>query len=91
MQSNCDPSVVMTSSAMPSSFSLTTSQLTTITFSLSPEEGVWSKIMVTQEQAAEIERKTRYFFHMRSATVELHLLLLVKSAGGFPVHRWIHL
>ena len=28
--------------------------------SLSPEEGVWSKIMVTQEQAAKIERKTIY-------------------------------
>ena len=26
-----------------------------------PVEGVWSKIMVTQELAAEIERKTRYY------------------------------
>ena len=53
-------SVVMTSSDMPSSSSLTTPQPTTITPSLSAEERVWSKIMVTQEQAEKIERKTRY-------------------------------
>ena len=53
-------SVVMTSSDMLSSSSLTTPQPTTVTHSLSPEERVWNKIMVTQEQAAEIERKTRY-------------------------------
>ena len=49
--------------------------------------------MVTQEQAAEIERKTRYqsksLHGARRAAVELHLLSLVKSAGGFPVHRRI--
>ena len=50
--------------------------------------------MVTQEQAAEIERKSRYqskYFHgMRSAAVELHLSW-IKSGGGFLVHRQIHL
>ena len=51
--------VVMTSSDMPSSSSLTT-PLTTITPSLSPEDGVWSKMIVTWEQAAEMERKSRY-------------------------------
>ena len=52
--------VVITSSDMPSSSSLTTPQPTTITPSLSPEEEVWSKVMVTQEQAAEMEKKTKY-------------------------------
>ena len=73
MQGNdCDPllavspsvrsissSVLMISLDMPSSSSLTTAQPTTTTPSLSPEEKVWSKLMVTQEQAAEIKRKTR--------------------------------
>ena len=35
-------------------------QPTTLTPSLSLQERVWSKIMGTQEQVAEIERKTRY-------------------------------
>ena len=48
----------MISSDMPSSSSLTTPQLTTINPSLSAEEGVWSKIMSSLENAAEIERKT---------------------------------
>ena len=48
-------SEVMTSSDMPSSCSLTTLQLTTIT-----RRGGWSKVKVAQEQAAEMERKTRY-------------------------------
>ena len=85
----------MTSSDMPLSSFLTTPQLTNTTPSLSPEEGVWSKIMVTREQAAEIERKARYIlnpFHgMRSAAVELYLHSLVESAGGLPVHCQIHL
>ena len=51
--------------------------------------------MVAQEQAAEIERKTRYqskslpWYEERHC--ELHLLSLVESAGGFPIYRWIHL
>ena len=56
--SSMSSSVVMTSSDMLSSSSLTTPQPTTITPSLSPEEGVWSKITVAQEQATEIEKKT---------------------------------
>ena len=51
--------------------------------------------MVILEQAAEMERKARFnldLFHgMRSAAVELHLLSLVESAEGFPVHHRIHL
>ena len=51
--------------------------------------------MVTLEQAAEIERKTRYqsksLHGVRSAAVELHLLSLVESAGGSPVHHQIHM
>ena len=58
--SSMSSSVVITSSDMPSSSSLTTPQPTTITPSLSPVERVWSKILVIQEQAAEMERKTRY-------------------------------
>ena len=89
------PGLVMTSSDMPSSSSLTTPQPTTLTPSLSPEEGVWSKIMVTQEQAAELKGRLdinlNLFHGMRSAAVELRLLSLVESAGGFPVHRHIHL
>ena len=52
--------------------------------------------MITQEQAAEIERKgslninLNLFHGMRSTAVELHLLSL-GPAGGFPVHCWIHL
>ena len=75
-------SVVMTSSDMASSFSLTTPQPTTITPSLSPEEDVWSRIMVTREQAVEIERKgslninLNLFHGRRSTAVELHLLSL---------------
>ena len=85
----------MTSSDMPSSSSLTTPQTTTITPSLLPEEEVWNKIKVTQEQAAELKGRldiNQNLFHgMRSTTVELHLLSVVESAGGFPVHRQIHL
>ena len=69
------PVMVMTSSDAPSSSSLTTPLQTNITPSLSPEEEVWSIIMVTQEQAAEIERNTdinlNLFHDMRSAAVEL--------------------
>ena len=71
---------------MPSSSSLTTPHMTTITPSVSPEE-VWSKIMGTQEQAAEIERKTRYqseplpWYEERRCRVTSSFL--VESAGGF--------
>ena len=91
--SSMSSSVVMTSSDIPSSSSQTTPQPTSITSSLSPEDGVWNKIIGIQEQAAEIERKTRYqykcFHGMRSSAVELHLLSLGKSAGVFPVHQRI--
>ena len=53
--SSTSSSEVMTSSDMPSSCSLTTLQLTTIT-----RRRGWSKVKVTQERAAEMERKTRY-------------------------------
>ena len=75
--------MVMTSSDMPSSSSLTTPQPTTITPSLSPEEGVWSKIMVvTQEQATEIERKTRYQSKSLSWYEECHCRITPSFFGG---------
>ena len=57
--------------------------------SLSPEEGVWSKILVTnklQKVKGRLDISLNLFHGVRTTAVELHLLSLVESAGGFPVH-----
>ena len=71
---------------MPSSSSLTAPQPTTITPSLSPVERVWSKILVIQEQAAEMERKTRH--QSRSLSLyEEHCCRIISSFFGRVCRR----
>ena len=85
----------MTSSDVASSSFLTTLQLISITPSLSPEDefGVkfWSLRNKLQKLKGRLDINPNLYHGMRSATIELHHLCLMESAGGFPVHHRIHL
>ena len=86
--SSISSSVVMTSSDMPSSSSLTTPQLTTITPSLYHQmRGFGVKLWLLRNQLQKLKGRLDInldLFHgMRSATVELHLLLWSSRQEAF--------